>query len=278
MDDRALAAVAREFACGDQGRDRGRGDRFAPFVDDEAAVGVSVEGEAEVGALFADALLEIHEVRRVQGVGLVVGEGAVQLEVHGDEGQGQTLEDRGNGVAAHAVARVDHDLQGADGGQVDEGAKVRRVILQRVGPGDRSRVRRGFGGARVRPAFRQLADLRQARVLADGGGARAAQLDAVVLGRVVRGREHGAGEVQRARGVVQLVRGAQADLGDVHAECRCAAREGAGEAGRGGAHVVADDDRLGAGHPREGRPEELGQRLVPLVRDHPAYVVRLHDL
>ena len=38
------------------------------------------------------------------------------------------------------------------------------------------------------------------------------------------------------------------------------------------------DDRVGAGHLDEGGAEELGQRLVPLVRDHPAHVVRLHDL
>ncbi|GGT61434.1 hypothetical protein GCM10010226_43800 [Streptomyces phaeofaciens] len=41
---------------------------------------------------------------------------------------------------------------------------------------------------------------------------------------------------------------------------------------------MADDDRVGGGDLGEGRPEQLGQRLVPLVRDHSAHVVRLHDL
>jgi hypothetical protein len=85
-------------------------------------------------------------------------------------------------------------------------------------------------------------------------------------------------EIQRAGGVVQLVGGAQADLGDVGAAGRRPAREGAGQAGRGGPHVVADHDGARAGQLDEGRAEQLGQRLVPLVRDHTAYVVRLHDL
>src|SRR5690606_39938808 len=75
VDDHAAAAVAGEFAGGDEGGDGGRGDGFAPLVDDEAAVGVAVEGEAEVGVLLADPLLEVDEVGRVEGVGLVVGEG-----------------------------------------------------------------------------------------------------------------------------------------------------------------------------------------------------------
>ena len=100
---------------GDQGGDRGRGDRLAALVDDEAAVGVAVEGEAEVGAVLADRGLEVDEVLRVERVGLVVGEGAVQLEVHRDERRaGRPVEDGGDGVAAHAVARVDDDLQRAD--------------------------------------------------------------------------------------------------------------------------------------------------------------------
>ena len=87
---------------------------LAALVDDEAAVGVAVEGEAEVGAGLAHPRLEVDDVLRVERVGLVVGERAVQLEVHRDEFERQALEDRGDGVAAHAVARVDDDLQRAD--------------------------------------------------------------------------------------------------------------------------------------------------------------------
>ena len=81
-----------------------------------------------------------------------------------------------------------------------------------------------------------------------------------------------------AGGEVELVGGAQADLDDVGAACGGAAAEGAGQAGRRGAHVVADDDRGGVGDGDEGGAEQLGERLVPLVGDDAADVVRLHDL
>ncbi len=87
VDDRA-AGVLGELAGGDEGGDGGRRDRFAALVDHEAAVGVAVEGEAEVGALGADAGLEVHDVGGVERVRLMVGERAVQLEVHRDEGEG----------------------------------------------------------------------------------------------------------------------------------------------------------------------------------------------
>src|SRR3954469_1669935 len=41
---------------------------------------------------------------------------------------------------------------------------------------------------------------------------------------------------------------------------------------------MAEEDSVRAGHPGEGDAEEFGERLVPLVRDHTADVVRLHDL
>ena len=231
MDDRARAAVPRQFAGGDEGGDGGRGDGVAVLVDDEAAVRVAVEGEAEVGALLADAPLQVHEVRRVERVGLVVGERAVELEVHRDEVERQAREDGRDGVPAHAVARVDDDLQGADLREVDEGAQVGRVVVEGVAPGEGARLRGRLGDARLQPLLGQFADLGEARVLSDGGGAGTAHLDAVVLGRVVRGREHRAGQVERARRVVQLVGRAQADLGHVGAAGGRAAREGPGEAG-----------------------------------------------
>ncbi len=73
MDDGALAAVARQFAGGDQGGDGGGGDRFAALVDDEAAVGVAVEGQAEVGALLAHPLPQVDEVGRVEGLASWLG-------------------------------------------------------------------------------------------------------------------------------------------------------------------------------------------------------------
>jgi hypothetical protein len=64
--------------------------------------------------LAADGLLQVDQVGRVQRVGLVVGEGAVELEVQRDDVERQPVEDHRHGVPAHAVAGVDDDAQRAD--------------------------------------------------------------------------------------------------------------------------------------------------------------------
>ena len=55
------------------------------------------------------------------------------------------------------------------------------------------------------PIFDQQPDLLKAGVLADGCRTSAAKFDAVVLSRVVAGREHGTGDTKCARGVVQAI-------------------------------------------------------------------------
>lgn len=277
MDDRA-AGVLGQFAGGDQGGDRGRGDRVAVLVDDEAAVGVAVEGEAQVGAGLAHPGLEVDDVLGIQRVGLVVGERAVQLEVHRVQFERQAFEDGRYGVPAHAVARVHHDLQRADAAQVHQAAQVGGVVGEDVATGDGARLGGRLRGALVGPPLDQRADVGETGVLADRRRARAAHLDAVVLGGVVRGGEHGAGQAQCAAGEVQLVGRAETDLRDVRAAGRRAAGEGPRQAGRGGPHVVPDHDRVRGGDLGEGRPEQLGQRLVPLGGDDAAHVIRLHDL
>ena len=108
------------------------------LVDDEAAVGIAVEGESEVGAVLDDGLLQVDEVRRLERVRLVVRKGAVELEVHRNDldrqrGQpGGGAEHGGNGESAHAVAGIDDDAQRADAGEVDELAQLRRVVGQHV--------------------------------------------------------------------------------------------------------------------------------------------------
>ena len=50
---------AGDLAGGDQRGDRAGADRLAALVDDEAAVGVAVEGEPEVGAVLDDRGLQV---------------------------------------------------------------------------------------------------------------------------------------------------------------------------------------------------------------------------
>ena len=84
VDDRR-AGVAGEFAGGDQRGERAGRDGLAALVDDEAAVGVAVEGQPDVRADLADRACRSTQVGRVDRVGLVVGEGAVELEVQRDD-------------------------------------------------------------------------------------------------------------------------------------------------------------------------------------------------
>ena len=86
-------------------------------------------------------------------------------------------------------------------------AKARRRS-RRLEPSGRPVV----GGHAVR---RHGLDLHQAGVLADRAGPRQAELDAVVLGGVVRGGEHRARSVELPGGEVHEVGGGQAEVDDV---------------------------------------------------------------
>lgn len=65
--------MAGQLAGGDEGGDGRRGDAFAALVDDEAAVGVAVEGQAQVGAFGEDARLEVDDVLGVEGLASWLG-------------------------------------------------------------------------------------------------------------------------------------------------------------------------------------------------------------
>ena len=97
------------------GDDRGRGrarDRLGLVVDEEHAVGVAVEREADVGAGVEHRLLEVLEVLGLDRVGRVVRERAVELARRGRSSvERQALEHRRDDEAAHAVGGVGHDPQ-----------------------------------------------------------------------------------------------------------------------------------------------------------------------
>ena len=119
MDDRR-ARLSHQFPHRDQrGQHRGRDD-FRALVHHEAAVGVTVEGKAEVGARLGHRALQVPQVGGLDRIRLVVRERAVQLEVQRHQRDGKPFEDRGHGVPGHPVARVHRHGEGADPGQVDQ--------------------------------------------------------------------------------------------------------------------------------------------------------------
>jgi hypothetical protein len=184
----------------------------------------------------------------------------------------------GTGVAAHAVAGVDDDLQRPQVRQArDQRLEVVAVAGQQVLLRDAPGGPVGRRQPGVEEALGVGADLAQPALLAHRRGAGQAELDPVVLRRVVAGGEHRTGDVQRAGGVVEQVGRAEAGVDDVGALARRALREGLHEGDAGLAHVPGDDDAVGAGEADEGGAEGAGDVGVELVGDHAPDVVGLDD-
>src|SRR6185312_8123631 len=70
-----------DLAQRDDRRDRGGIDGITLLVDGEAAIGIAVEGEPEVGAVFDDSVLQVNQVGWFERVRLVVGEAPVEFEI-----------------------------------------------------------------------------------------------------------------------------------------------------------------------------------------------------
>ena len=67
----------RRDGLGQQRRDEVAGDEIAGAVDEEAAVGVAVPGDADVGLLGDDALDDVRAVFFDQRIGFVARKGPV---------------------------------------------------------------------------------------------------------------------------------------------------------------------------------------------------------
>ncbi len=204
----------------------------------------------------------------------MVGEGAVEFEVEGHDLQRQPLLQNGRDrVPAHAVAGVHHDLQRTGAGQVDQAAQVVGVVGQQVP------LRHRAPGAVVlgHALLGETADLVQTGLRADRSRAGPAHLDAVVLGGVVAGGEHGARKVEGARAVVEQVGGAEPGEHHVDALGGDPLGEGVGEVGRGGSHVVGDHHGGAFDHAGEGRSDRSCDIDVESVRNHTSHVVCLED-
>ena len=87
-------------------------DEVAGVVDEEAAVGVAVPGDPEVGALVEHPIDHELAILRQQRVRLVVGELAVRDPVGLDQLEPEPLEQRADHRPGHPVAAVEHHLQG----------------------------------------------------------------------------------------------------------------------------------------------------------------------
>ena len=106
-----LAFVFRpsEQVPGDQRGHQVRPDRLAFLVHESAAIGITVEADAQVGRFGNDFIAQSSEICTCLGVGFM-DEGAVGLEEQRDDLKlGQAVEDGGDHPASHAVGRIDHN-------------------------------------------------------------------------------------------------------------------------------------------------------------------------
>ena len=189
-----LARVLLEDALRDDRGRRRAAHGLTEVVDEEHAVGVAVEREADVGAAVEHRALQVLEVLDLDRVGRVVRERAVELAEEHGERERQALEHLRHDEATHAVRGVGDDLRAA--------AARRRSTNDRTWSANSSSRSSVLDLARhltpVGDAGRDhLLDLREPGLLADRRGAGPAQLDAVVLRRVVARGEHRAGRVER---------------------------------------------------------------------------------
>ena len=151
------AGLLLQHRLGQQGGQEVAVHERAGVVDEEAAVGVAVPGDPQVGPLGQHLVDDEPAVLLQQRVGLVVGELAVGLPVGLHLLDRQPVEDRAAHGAGHAVAAVEHHPHGAHRRGVDERERVGAEGLGHVLAGD---LAGGLGG---RPGVAVGHDLGAAR-------------------------------------------------------------------------------------------------------------------
>jgi hypothetical protein len=167
VDDRR-PRMAPQLRAREEDRDQVAADPDAAGSEEHAAVAVAVEGDAEIGAGLLHRLLEVVDVLVLERVGLMAREAAVGLPAEADEVDRQVAEDRVEMGADRAVGEVDGDLQ------------LRRLLdlFAEMGAVVGLDAARRDLRAALRLLGREPLDLLQPRLLADGEGLLAADLEA----------------------------------------------------------------------------------------------------
>ena len=269
------ARILLQHRLGEERRHEVARDELAGVVDEEAPVGVAVEGRAEVGAVLAH--LADHELAVLgeERVRLVIREGAVRLEVVRDGVDRDPFEHGRQHHAGHPVRRVDHHAPLLDRIEVDEGQHLvhegrKDILLPDLSwdlvPG---RGRRGHG---------PVADVQKARVAADGQRASAHDLHPGVLLRVVRrGHLDAAVEPEVADGEVEHLGADEPDVDHLGPSGRSALDRRLRHRGRRDAHVPPDRNPLRLELLDVAAPDRARSLLVEVDGVDPAHVVRLED-
>ena len=231
--------------------------------------------------MLNNSLLQVNQVSRLQRVSRVVREGAVQLEVQGNDFQGQARQDgvaqnSGSGHTTHAVTSVNNNLQGADGRQINQLAQVLCVRLEDVLLRNGADLLHRRNLARIQVLLSQVANIEQAGLGRQRNSACLSHLHAVVLCGVVASGEGNTGSVLNATCEVQNVSGDQADLLNICTASGCTLGECIHEFGGGGAHVATDQNGLAlqAQNVYESRTSSANSLCGNGLADDATHVVR----
>ena len=234
-----LARVLGQHGRGHQRRRQRAGHGLGLLVDQEDAVGVAVEGQADVGAVLEHRRLQRHQVLGLDRVGRVVREVPSSSGNRISTVKGSRSNTMGTTSPPMPLAVSATTLSGRSDADVDEGHDVVGPLVEQVLLGPASlQGRQRLAQQLLGPGF----DVGQAGVAPDRARPGQAELEAVVLRRVVRRREHGAGRVEMARREVQEVGGGHAEVDDVDAFGPHPVGEGGRQLHAALAHVAGHQD------------------------------------
>ena len=127
-----LARVLGQHGRGHERRRQRTRHRLGLLVDEEDAVGVPVEGQADVGALLEHRRLQIDQVLGLDRVGRVVREGAVELGEEDLDVNGSRSKTIGTTSPPMPLAVSATTLSGRSDAEVDEGPHVVGPLAEQV--------------------------------------------------------------------------------------------------------------------------------------------------
>jgi hypothetical protein len=260
------------------GQERGHevpGDELAGAVDEEHPIGVAIPRDPDVRLLLLHPFDDVAAVLLDQGIGFVVGEGAVDLHAQAGGAARQVLEQPRRDHPGDAAAGIEHDVEGLDDRRIDETQHLPDVVVQHLLLRQAARL----VGFRRQPAGGDhVADVADAGVAAERERLAPHHLDAVVFLRVVRRGDLGAAVEAVARHrVIHHVGAHHPVVDDVGALGAGALDEGRRHRGGRHPHVARHRNPLRVEIRHEPPADLPGRLFVDLGRVEPADVVRLED-
>ncbi|CAM5208428.1 hypothetical protein BTHI11S_03433 [Bosea thiooxidans] len=246
------------------------------LVDDQDAVGVAIERDADIGAQLADLGDERLRMGRAD---LMVDVEAVRIDADGDDLGAELPERLRSHLVGGAIGAIEHDAQ-AFQAQVPRQRPLGEFDIARIGAVDALGAAEAGRGREAGPEIGvdQRLDL-ALHLVVELVAVRPEQLDAVVLIGVVRGRDHHA-EIgpHRARQHRDARGRDRAEQHHVHADRGEAGDHGVFDHVAGKPRVLADHDPVSMLASAEGQPRGLADLQGKVWRDDavrpPANAVR----